>query len=462
MNLTKVIALTVLLFKLCSASAISAEESSAQDANMNAAGGKWKLVWSDEFDGTELNHDNWSLHKAAYSNDEQSYYSIDNVTISDGMLTLNALKSSNPDNKLYVSGAIDSKGKFSQTYGRFEARIKLPVGQGYWPAFWLMPEDMVIHGPWPACGEIDIMETGGDTNNFCGTLHFGGVNNQHAAKGIGSVKLPNNGRNDEFHVYAIEWEPTEMRWYCDNILMGTVKHWSTFGPHGQEQQPLPAPFNKDFYIILNLAVGGKFVGNKLPEENNTNGQMTVDYVRVYTKDAYTMPVFKPTRGANKTYMPTGKNLVSNGSFNDTSELYWKNQGFKIDMPVIKDGNMVVRISGDVHEQHMQLFKYDVPLQIKQGTRYRLSFKARSDVACKQLRPVVERPKANWAKLFLYSSLDLNTEMKEFSFDFTATDSDNDAALLFYTGIMPGDIGGGNNTIYIADIMLQEMVEQVKK
>ncbi len=426
----------------------------------HAPSDEWRLVWSDEFNGEGLDASKWSHLPSGYHNNEQSYYSSSHATVSNGLLTLLAERKPSPNNKPYTSGAVTTKGKFSQAFGRFEARIKLPVGRGYWPAFWLMPENQVRYGPWPACGEIDIMETAGDENAFCGTLHFGNRNNQHGARGIGSVKLPKGARCDAFNVYAIEWEPLGMRWYCNDVLMGTITNtqWNTYGPTGQKRQPRPAPFDQLFYVILNLAVGGDFVGNRMPEDGNTSAQMEIDYVRVYAKDAYAMP--DKDEGCEQkdvsAWMPTGENLIADGGFENSDLVLWLSEGGLMADPDVESSKLKIQIRGDAVEQHRQLAFHVKRLNIVEGNWYRLSFRARSSVPCRHIRPVVERPNAGWQKLFLGQSLQTTEDWRDYSFDFEASATDPKARLLFYFGLMAGDEGGRNHVHWFDDIRLLKL------
>jgi beta-glucanase (GH16 family)/ribosomal protein L31E len=422
--------------------------------------GEWQLVWSDEFNGSTLDLTKWGYHPSGYSNNEQSYYSEENVSVENGKLILKAEMRSNPDNKPYVSGAIDSRGKFSQTYGRFEIRAKLPNGQGYWPAIWLLPEDKVIYGNWPASGEIDIMETGGDVENYVGTIHYSGLNSQHLMQSTQSVKLPAGAQTADFNVYAIEWEPTEMRWYCNDVLMGSASNWSTYGATGQTKIPYPAPFDKDFYLILNLAVGGTFIGNVLPEVGNQTAQMEIDYVRVYEKPEYIMPEPEViVENPYSTYVVTGTNKIQNGAFVDANNNLWALDGSQgINAPTINNGELKVDITQDVSEQHLQSIKYTLPVSVLQNEVYRLSFKARSNKVIKHVRPVIDRPNAGWTKVFLYDSLNMDTNMQTYNIEFQSLVNDSNARLLFYMGLMGADIGGANHTIYFDDIELYKIVD----
>ncbi|KAF0813852.1 Glucan endo-1,3-beta-glucosidase A1 [Andreprevotia sp. IGB-42] len=242
----------------------------------------WKLVWSDEFDSGSIDTGKWEfeVNGAGGGNNELQYYtnSSKNAFVQNGALSIKALKEqfSGPDGtRGYTSARLHTKA--SWTYGRMEAKIKLPYGQGIWPAFWMMPQDSA-YGGWAASGEIDILEAintkaaGGNT--VYGSIHFGASwpNNQYTTVGY----TPPTSIADNYHVYAVEWEAGQIRWYVDNVLYSTQTQWySTGGAY-------PAPFNKPFYVILNLAVGGNWPGS--PDSNTSfPQQMDVEYVRVYQK-----------------------------------------------------------------------------------------------------------------------------------------------------------------------------------
>jgi hypothetical protein len=174
----------------------------------------------------------------------------------------------------YTSARLRTLSKGDWTYGRFEARMKLPYGQGLWPAFWMLPTDGV-YGEWAASGEIDIMEIiGSQPNVLHGTIHYHGEwpNNWYSGA---SYTLSSGDFSDDFHVFAIEWEEGEIRWYVDGIHYSTKNSWDT-----TSGAPFPAPFDEDFHILLNVAVGGNWPGS--PDGTTVFPQrMEVDYVRVY-------------------------------------------------------------------------------------------------------------------------------------------------------------------------------------
>lgn len=279
----------------------------------------WKLVWSDEFDGAEVDRKKWDFDKGSHllagpnqwlpgwGNNELEFYTSrpENASVRDGMLHIRAIKESYKGSQ-YTSAKLKTKTLFGKKYGRFEFRAKLPTGRGIWPAIWLLPENDTKYGAWAASGEIDIMEARGqEPNKVLGTLHYGSHWPANTHSGADYI-FPNNGTIADFHVYALEWEPSEIRWLVDDHVYQTQNFWwscaDTDGPKGvapvneSELNPWPAPFDQPFYIILNVAVGGQFLGNP---DNSTAFpvEMLVDYVRVYDKVAgYDKP--KP-RGAGK-------------------------------------------------------------------------------------------------------------------------------------------------------------------
>lgn len=245
----------------------------------------YKLIWQDDFDGDSLNLKDWNYeyHEPGWVNAELQEYvdSKENIYVKDGNLIIQARKIVDENgNVSYTSGRVNTQNKHDFLYGRFEARIKVPKGRGFLPAFWMMPTEEDFYGQWPKCGEIDIMEVLGDKLTTCyGTIHFGEPHTQKQ----GTYTLNQGDFFNEYHVYACEWEPEEIRFYVDGEHYFTVNEWFT-KKDGQDKEKYPAPFNQPFYIILNVAVGGNWVG--YPDENTQfgeNARMVVDYVRVYQK-----------------------------------------------------------------------------------------------------------------------------------------------------------------------------------
>jgi len=243
----------------------------------------WKLVWSDEFNGptgTAVDASKWVSETGGggWGNHELESYTtrLENALQQDGSLVIKAVreKYTGADGmaREYTSARLKTQGKFSQTYGRFEARIKIPRGQGIWPAFWMLGNDIDKPG-WPDCGEIDIMENiGKEPALVHGTIHGPGYS---GANGLGgSYGLPGNPQfADDFHIFAVEWEPKAIRFYVDDHLYETRTPADI--PQGTKWV-----YDHPFFIILNVAVGGDWPGN--PDETSVFPQtMLVDYVRVY-------------------------------------------------------------------------------------------------------------------------------------------------------------------------------------
>lgn len=242
----------------------------------------WKLVWSDEFDGDQLDYSKWGVEENAFGggNNELQLYTDrkENVRVADGHLVIEARRD-NPNiagtRREYSSGKLRTKHRGDWKYGRIEVRAKLPRGQGIWPAIWMLPTDEK-YGGWAASGEIDIMElVGQKPQQVLGTLHYGGKwpNNKHTGD---AFDLPKGTFADDFHTFAIEWEAGGIRWFVDGKLYQTQTKWSTTAGR------FPAPFDQRFHLLLNVAVGGNLPGNpdastKFPQ------QMLVDYVRVYQR-----------------------------------------------------------------------------------------------------------------------------------------------------------------------------------
>jgi beta-glucanase (GH16 family) len=245
----------------------------------------WNLVWSDEFSGASGSAPDPSKWKydiggGGWGNNELEYYTNSrNNSYQDGAgnLVIKAIKE-NVGGMSYTSARLLTQGIFEQAYGKFEARIKLPYGQGIWPAFWMLGNNIGSVG-WPNSGELDIMENiGREPSMVHGTVHGPGYS---GANGIGnSYTLPNGQQfKDAFHVFSVEWEPAQIRWYVDGNLYNTFNKSQLVS--GQTWV-----FDHPFFMLLNLAVGGYWPGN--PDATTTFPQtMSVDYVRVYTPGSST-------------------------------------------------------------------------------------------------------------------------------------------------------------------------------
>ncbi len=245
----------------------------------------WTLVWSDEFNGSNgsaVDSSKWVSETGGggWGNNELEYYTrrLENASQQNGNLVIKVLqeKYTGTDGvtRNYTSARLKTQGKFSQAYGRFEARIKIPRGQGIWPAFWMLSDDIDKAG-WPACGEIDIMENiGKEPTLVHGTIHGPGYS---GANGIGApYALPGDQRfADDFDIFAVEWEPNAIRFYVDDHLYATRTPADL--PKGTKWV-----YDHPFFLLVNVAVGGLWPGN--PDESTVFPQtMLVDYVRVYAR-----------------------------------------------------------------------------------------------------------------------------------------------------------------------------------
>ena len=236
----------------------------------------WQLVWQDEFDGTELNRENWTFDTGGggWGNQEWEAYTDrqENVRLEDGMLVIEAREE--PEligGRNYSSGRIKTQGLQAWQYGRIEARLKLPNGQGLWPAFWMMGAN-INEKAWPAAGEIDIMEhIGREPDHIYATVHAPGYS---GGDGVGTSMITSaDSLKNDFHTYAIEWQENEIRWYFDD---------QEFFRLTPADVPDDWIFDHPFFILLNLAVGGRWPG--YPNGTTVFPQyLYVDYVRVYQK-----------------------------------------------------------------------------------------------------------------------------------------------------------------------------------
>lgn len=287
-------ALTCMAFCVLSLSACGSSSKEYVD-KLDRTDEGYELIWNDEFDGDTLDTTKWDYQYGnggeygtpGWGNNEWQYYLAreENVRVEDGKLIITAMK----ENNIYTSGrirTITNSGEvlFSTTYGRVEARIKLPVGDGLWPAFWMLPVDPSIYGTWAASGEIDIMEAKGRLPGaFSCAAHYGQTwpNNVYSGQ---EYTFPEGTDITDFHLYTVEWEPEEIRYYVDGECYYTLTDWYSKNAKGEEYQK-GAPFDTPFYILLNMAVGGNFDPQADTKNTEFPAQMEVDFVRVYHKTA---------------------------------------------------------------------------------------------------------------------------------------------------------------------------------
>jgi beta-glucanase (GH16 family) len=271
---------------------------------------EWKLIWSDEFDGNAVNPDKWDfdlgngfydyrVHQwiAGWGNEELQYYTkdLENVQVRDSCLHIRAVKA--PMNGCgYTSARLKTKARdgrllFGTVYGRVAVRAKVPWGKGLWPAIWMLPvEDK--YGGWAASGEIDLMEIVGEVpTEVLNSLHFGS-SFPHRSLVTTTYKLPEASTVADWHTYAVEWDPGELRFYVDEVQTCTYKHWwscskleggrGVEATHAGDLNLWPAPFDQAFYLLMNIAVGGNFPGH--PNDQTVfPAELVVDWVRVHER-----------------------------------------------------------------------------------------------------------------------------------------------------------------------------------
>ncbi len=276
-----------------------------------ATADSWTLVWSDEFEGDRLDLSKWDFdvgngffdYKSqswvpGWGNEELQYYTreADNLTVKDSLLTIRAIKEA-IHGCGYTSARIKTRKRdgtplFAKTYGRFEIRARVPWGKGLWPALWMLPQED-RYGGWAASGEIDLMEIVGEKpTEVLNSIHFGSAGSQARALITHVHPLPDGSTVADWHVYAAEWLPGEIRFYVDGVHTSTRNHWwscsKTLDGQGvaatkaAELNPWPAPFDQPFYLVMNVAVGGNFPGAP-NEQTRFPAELQVDYVRVYDR-----------------------------------------------------------------------------------------------------------------------------------------------------------------------------------
>ena len=424
----------------------------------------WTLIWNDEFTGKKLDTTKWDYQIGTgsqyglngWGNDEAQYYAPENVSVEDGCLVIEARKE-DKEGMSYTSGRVrtmaqDGTPLFTTTYGRIEASMSLPKGNGVWPAFWMLSADE-SYGTWPLSGEIDIMESRGRLpNRVYNAIHYGQP--WPMQKYTSSMyKFPTGEDTTGFHEYAVEWEPGVVRWFVDGNMYYETSSWWTMANDAEEPFPYPAPYDKPFYILLNLAIGGTYDDYRIPKDYEFPLQMKVDYVRVYEKtDGYNYDVERPVperdtkaiekyRVENGNYIidkdfatATNEGLASNTMDKDSGNWYFlalsdfggkakgeaKDGAFNID---------IVDMGSEVHS--VQLLQH---LGIAKGYTYIIEFEAKADADRTISVKLGGDDDNGWAVYSSQYSPALTTEYKTFKYRFTMeNDSDPQARLEFNVG-----------------------------
>lgn len=360
--------------------------------------------------------------------------------------------SSSAGGREITSGRITTQNKHDFTYGRFEARAKVPSGKGYLPAFWLMATDEGLYGQWPKCGEMDIMEVmGQDTTKSYHTIHYGYSAGSGHKENQGSKTLRENDFADEYHVFRMDWEPGKITWFVDDEQVYTTNDWYT-GADEASQLTYPAPFDQDFYVILNLAVGGSWVG--YPDDDvyahMNDDSYDVDYVRVYQKseEEYAEEEAKCKRPEKEpvTYREPDEegNYVINGDFSkdiafdgaeDADKDNWvlhlesdaKDSTYKV-----KNNKIKITPSAVGSQNHsVQLKQAGIPMY--KGWEYELTFDAVADED-REIIVDVEGPDRGWTRYMQDTSVKVGTKKKSYTYTFTMNDkTDANTALEFNLG-----------------------------
>lgn len=404
------------------------------------------LIWSDEFDGNNIDLNKWSYElgnwkldengnyiTSGWGNNEQQFYTDKNASVSDGVLTISARYENYSDeiqgNYAYTSSKLSTQYKFSTCGGRIEVRSRCDSGKSLWPAIWMLPEDS-LYGGWAASGEIDIMEGWGSTpEKICGTIHFGDLwpNNTYLTN---DYFFENGDSTENWHTYAIEWDSDYIRWYVDDVLYSEQTEWYS------ANRKSPAPFDQNFYLILNLAVGGHFDGiDGIYGDPSTfaNGekQLQIDYVRVYKN---THSDFKPSEiksAALKPYM-------------EGSAASLKNMDGYTEFTIENVGTFEYGIMGLIPAQ-----------KIKAGESYRLSFGISSTIE----REAVITVEDHVYERYLDKKITLTNEIQYISYDVNFQ-KDMSADIKFQLGNIGDSSEIGPHTVVVSDIKWEKITENL--
>ncbi|MFC4100337.1 carbohydrate binding domain-containing protein [Paenibacillus xanthanilyticus] len=430
----------------------------------------WELVWRDEFNAPGIDASKWTvLDTDVVYNNELEYYSPNNASIQkDGSRSvLNvAAKKESYRGRDYTSAKLITQGKGDWTYGKVVVRAKLPVDKGMWPAIWMMPTDEAHYGGWPASGEIDIMELiGGEQNKHrvYGTLHYDSVqpDGSHGHdQGIYELAQGASFAND-YHDFQVEWLPGVIRFYVDGRLYHEVSDWKTKGPGQPEYYTYPAPFDRPFYLILNLAVGGDWPGS--PDANFVSDEMKVDFVRVYSYkklDEWPDVTGHPPEPAMQRQPQPDGNQLYNHDFRgeqgaDGVPRDWQfllNAGGEGSVSVIEDAakGKAAKVSiANAGEQLYAVQLTQMPMYVQNGKRYKATFEAKAD-ANRTIMAKVNQYQKSWKNYSGEQTFTLTTDWQPFEYTFDMREgTDNNARFEFNLGL-------NEETVYLANVKLVEI------
>ena len=399
-----------------------------------------KLIWAEEFSLDSVSTTNWSFDTGnwmlddygnyitgGWGNDEQQYYTPNNAYVHDGILTIAAKQEQYSDpvqgNFSYTSSRLTTKDKFSFCGGRVEVRARCDLGKSLWPAIWMLPEDSA-YGAWAASGEIDIMEArGSDPYKVSGSIHFGDVwpNNRSLTQ---EYTITDNTTIYGWHTYAIEWQRGEIRWYVDDELYSTQTDWYSV------DRDSPAPFDQNFYLILNLAVGGKFDGvdGKYADPVTfADGEkhFDIDYVRIYDlADGYSATWL--TSLYLNTHLEGGDAVITGRKNYNAFDIY-------------STGSCSRGVSGVIRDT-----------SFRKGQTYTLSFDVSSSVSREMTVSAEDSKQKRW----LNETFSIGTGQQHYRYTVTVPE---DMQLDIYFEL--GDIGGasklGSHKVTVSNIKLIE-------
>lgn len=431
-------------------------------------------VWVDDFDKPGLNLNDWNIegHEAGWVNsewqeyiyeadgtveetDDGKFFESDNIYVEDSKLVIKAIQKE--EGKLesgnFTSGRINTRGIHNYKYGKFEARLKVPEGMGFLPAFWMMPTDENLYGQWPKCGEIDIMEImGQEPDKLYGTIHYGEPHRESQ----GTKKIKGDDFSDDFHVFSCEWEPGKIKWIVDGVLYHEESDWYS-AKSGQGTVSYPAPFDQPFYMILNLAVGGSWVGNPDDTTSFENAELVVDYVKVYQKDEseYDENVKKPEKDVVLRDPDENGNYVNNGDFtvaesltDDKDWVFMTALGGEAEAVIANGAMNITTTKEGTVDYSVQLVQAGIPFE--KGATYQVSFDAKASAA-RTMKVDVKAPDYGYASYMPSKTVELTTERKNYSYEFKMTgDSDANGRLEFNMGA-----AGSTADITISNVVIMK-------
>ena len=410
----------------------------------------YNILWSDEFSESKLNTSIWyrEPRPAGWTNQELQRYTVEeqNGFVRDGKFVIKGIESSSE----YTSCKLRNQDSHAFKYGRVEVSAKVPEGKGLWPAIWMMPLEEGKYGQWPKCGEIDIMEVLGDNvAKAYGTLHWG---EPHAEK-QGTVTLSSGTFASDFHTYAIEWEPGRIEWFIDGQSYLVVQDWFT-GTSGAEAYPYPAPFDQDFCVQINLAIGGTWPGN--PEkgaEYMANAEFEIDYVRVYQKtEGYNEDVKRPEKEYRQP--DTTGNYITNAIVESETEVGWifhlEEDGAGA-VEAIENGFKVTTTANGAKDYSVQLFHTQMP--VEKGKTYKISFDIKTDAGeTRQIKEICMDGRDAGYTRYWTKALTVTDEVQHVEEQFTmSAASSNGSGLEFNLGNVES-----TSTIYITNIKVVEV------